>query len=133
MLLGDILNVAAAEGLCTAVPSLERVVVIGSASTNHPFLDYEDLVACASADAPAAPVSEDDVAWLIYTSGTTGFPKGAMLTHRNLMTSIVHSVIGPQPRAEDRELVAMPLCVGTRLQRPSFSSMNCRRTRAERF
>jgi long-chain acyl-CoA synthetase len=29
----------------------------------------------------------DDVAWLFYTSGTTGQPKGAMLTHGNLLTA----------------------------------------------
>src|SRR5262249_25962049 len=49
------------------------------------FLALADGVSESELDRRAAEVAPDDVVNIQYTSGTTGFPKGAMLTHRNLL------------------------------------------------
>jgi acyl-CoA synthetase (AMP-forming)/AMP-acid ligase II len=48
--------------------------------------DWKDLPAI---DLPEAGVLPDDPAGIFYTSGTTGKPKGALGSHRNLMTNIL--------------------------------------------
>lgn len=91
------------------IPSLRHIVVIGGdGGDGRPT--YADLVGAASADEPPRDVSEDSTAWLLYTSGTTGFPKGAMLTHRNLVVAGLESVIEYEPQPDERNLIAFPLC-----------------------
>lgn len=59
--------------------ALERVVEVGGG-------DYARLT---GADAmPCETRAPQDAAWLFYTSGTTGRPKGAELSHRNLLAMI---------------------------------------------
>lgn len=53
---------------------------------------------------------EIDLAVLVYTSGTTGKPKGAMLTHRNLLGAVTAAHAAFPVHSEDRLLGALPLC-----------------------
>ena len=86
---------------------LRHVIVIGEGGTRP---TYADVVGAAPATQPDLVVDVDSTAWLLYTSGTTGFPKGAMLTHRNLTVAMLESVIEYEPQPDERNLVAFPLC-----------------------
>jgi acyl-CoA synthetase (AMP-forming)/AMP-acid ligase II len=54
--------------------------------------DYEEAVGAASTEPLAIDVPEDVPAFLMYTSGTTGRPKGAVLTHWNLVMNTLHTL-----------------------------------------
>lgn len=51
-----------------------------------------------------------DTAILVYTSGTTGAPKGAMITHENIMVSITGSLLTLPVKDTDEQVCFLPLC-----------------------
>ncbi len=55
-------------------------------------------------------LTPDDIVTIIYTSGTTGFPKGVMLSHMNLISSML-SALEIQPLGDGSRILSfLPLC-----------------------
>jgi fatty-acyl-CoA synthase len=75
---------------CAAFPRLKHVISIKEAKRGA-MLNWNEVHALAARvpdselERREAEVGPHDVVNVQYTSGTTGFPKGAMLTHRNLL------------------------------------------------
>ena len=70
---------------------------------------FEELRAPAPTGPAPDPVLETDVAAILYTSGTTGFPKGVMLTHRNLVTNCESSLKRITLTRKDVTLCILPM------------------------
>ena len=86
--------------------SLDRVFETGA--------DFDFALAGASPVSQARAMEPDDPAVIVYTSGTTGQPKGATLSHANVVRNIEAKRRYLGIRAEDRGLLFMPLyhCFG---------------------
>jgi acyl-CoA synthetase (AMP-forming)/AMP-acid ligase II len=93
------------------LPSVRTFIATESAAPG--WLNYAVWCDAQSADDPKIPIDRQDIAIQLYTSGTTGKPKGAMLSHANLL-NLVESGQGEKPdwniwTEDDVSLVAMPI------------------------
>ena len=105
------------------VPGLLKVIILedeGLHDLDHPrCMMIEDLYALgkqAEAEDPGrfeaeiALAKPQDTALLVYTSGTTGQPKGAMLSHENILAGIECGARALPTLASDEQLCFLPLC-----------------------
>lgn len=104
------------------VPTLKKVIVFdrkGLRDFQDPmvmFLDELYELGNGIADAEeqfSASIEQsrpDDIRMLIYTSGTTGAPKGAMISHRNVLFQLAAGEALLEAREEDDQLCFLPLC-----------------------
>jgi len=106
-----------------SVPSLKKVIVLDMEGLRHfsdPMvmtfdallekgrdLDRDDP---ALFDRLCGAARPEDLAILVYTSGTTGPPKGAMLSHRNILTALESLFEVTPGYLTDEILTFLPLC-----------------------
>jgi fatty-acyl-CoA synthase len=116
----DYVDELAAIGATTGrIPGLERLIFLGG-ETPAGFTPYDAVRAAAvrvpdaELDARSASIGPDDVINMQYTSGTTGFPKGVMLSSRNIVNNgeAMGRLLGYTP--DDRLCLCVPLfhCFG---------------------
>jgi long-chain acyl-CoA synthetase len=105
------------------MPGLQKVIVYdrdGLATFSDPLVMFwDELMEMGEAEANANPtkftealeaVKPSDPRMLIYTSGTTGPPKGAMITHRNVMYQMFAGEQTIEFEQTDELLCFLPLC-----------------------
>jgi long-chain acyl-CoA synthetase len=83
------------------VISLDQLLEQGRRQGNHQAGILEQRLLSRQAD---------DLAIVVYTSGTTGAARGAMISHKNLMTQMVEGVPVVGQDEHDERLAFLPLC-----------------------
>lgn len=102
------------EKLCD-LDRQKRSVPVITIDTGAPegCLDFSVLAEADENEIPVVEIRPDDVVALPYSSGTTGLPKGVMLTHGALVSSVAQQVDGENPNlylhSEDVVLCVLPL------------------------
>ena len=92
-----------------AVPGLQMVVSMDGTHTG--CAEFVAWRTAGDAADPALPADAAEVALQLYTSGTTGLPKGAELSHRNILSGLSYATSGHVGRWTEDDLcvVALPL------------------------
>lgn len=117
-LIPELYSCAAGSLSSKRLPELEMIIKIGDEPTPGMLNFKQILISNSPADAQTAFVepelSERDPINIQFTSGTTGLPKGATLTHRNIVNNARHVVAGMNFTEHDRLCIPVPFyhCFG---------------------
>jgi long-chain acyl-CoA synthetase len=89
--------------IAVEVIDVDKPVLFGTVRSTRP------PARAATAETPAPPLTAESPALLMYTSGTTGTPKGALLSHGNLLSAARAVADWHALTPEDRVLSSLPL------------------------
>lgn len=93
---------------CHTLPTVKHFICV-DAEKNGFAHDYEKFLYSGKADECLFEAGENDPCQIMYTSGTTGKPKGAVITHGNILWNLYNTILGRKDSSGEISLIIGPM------------------------
>ncbi len=90
--------------------SLDHVILTGEGSdSSSSYIPFSSLLDNNQAPLGSVSLTKEDTAVILYTSGTTGRPKGAILTHENVLSNALATAEAMEYEEKDVSMAVLPM------------------------
>ena len=87
---------------------VRELIAFGDEAMPEGMLSFNEILAASDVAFEVADIDPDSLSTIGYTSGTTGHPKGACLSHRNILLNVAMTALMHQHSDRDTVVTALP-------------------------